>query len=64
MKAKRSRSEIVANFVDATAAETAAEIDREVCYPIPPPDEQPVMVSWGVLRRLTDLAGSRTGDPV
>lgn len=35
-------------------------VDSEVCYPIPPPDDQPIVVTWGVLRRLTDVAQGLT----
>ncbi len=43
-------------LVDAFEARTAKEVDYGVCYPIPPPDNQPIVVSWGLLRKLTDLA--------
>jgi len=40
--------------IDASGETTSQGIDRRVCYPIPPPDDQRVAVAWGVLRNLTD----------
>jgi len=51
----KKREDIIRHMVDATDAKTAAEIDRVVCYPVPPPASQPIAVSWGVLRQLTEL---------
>jgi predicted ATP-grasp superfamily ATP-dependent carboligase len=51
----KSRGDLIRHLVDATDAKTSDEIDRTVCYPVPPPDSQPIAVSWGVLRQLTDL---------